>query len=442
MSDQYSAIRTRAPSLTTRLMEGRWIIGCVSLFALAGVYYWQVPLLGGVGLIVAVVLILALGSRRQNRLAALSERRTQSAIWPDTGMKVTLDSMPNACFLVDRRGVVRYINQVAKSQYGGVRPGDPLSFRLRAPSLLEALERVSEGGLAERINWSEKVPTEVWLEAHISPVLMPKSHNASARRRPDLILVSVQDFSEQRRLERMRADFVANASHELRTPLASLTGFIETLQGPAKSDEVARERFLKIMLEQAGRMARLINDLLSLSRIELKSQIGSEEKADLVECISHVRDALAPLAAEYNVKIECDCTQTKAPANGDHDELVQVIENLTENAIKYGADGGRIVLSLKSGSGSMGQGLWQVGVRDFGPGIEPEHLPRLTERFYRADVATSRELQGTGLGLAIVKHILNRHRARLTIESEPGQGALFTVHINAFHDTIKKMDKE
>lgn len=433
-------MRTRTPNLTRRLMDGRWIIGCVSLFALAGVYYWQVPPVGGLGLVVVVLVIFALGSRRQNRLAVLAERRTQSAIWPDMGMKVTLDSMPNACFLVDRRGVVRYINQVAKAQYGGVRSGDPLSFRLRAPSLLEALERVSEGGVAERINWSEKVPTEVWLEAHVSPVQMPKSHDATTRRRPDLILVSVQDFSEQRRLERMRADFVANASHELRTPLASLTGFIETLQGPAKSDEAARERFLEIMLEQAGRMARLINDLLSLSRIELKSQIGNEEQADLVECLSHVRDALAPLAAEYNVKIECAYTQTRAPANGDHDELVQVIENLTENAIKYGADGERVVLSLERGSGSAGQDLWRVGVRDFGPGIEPEHLPRLTERFYRADVTTSRELQGTGLGLAIVKHILNRHRARLTIESEPGQGALFTVHINVFHSAIKEID--
>ncbi|MEP3280212.1 MAG: ATP-binding protein [Stappiaceae bacterium] len=430
MSEPHSVARLSPPSIVTRLLEGRWIIGCVSLFSVAGVYYWQVPLAVGALLIAAIVVLIGIGTRRQKRVAALAERRTQSAIWPDAGMKVTLDSMPNACFLVDRRGVVRYINKVAAADYSVIQPGDPLSFRLRAPSLHEALERVSEGGAAERINWSEKTPAEVWLEAHVSPVLMSKSRNSPQWLHPDLILISVQDFSEQRRLERMRADFVANASHELRTPLASLTGFIETLQGPAKSDEVARERFLGIMLEQANRMARLINDLLSLSRIELKSQIGPDEQADLVECICHVRDALAPLAAEYKVKILCDYEQKQALANGDRDELVQVIENLTENAVKYGSDGGKVVLSLNPSTGDAGQAQWSIGVRDFGPGIASEHLPRLTERFYRADVATSHELQGTGLGLAIVKHILNRHRARLTIESESGEGALFTVNIN------------
>ena len=225
----------------------------------------------------------------------------------------------------------------------------------------------------------------------------------------------------------MRADFVANASHELRTPLAALSGFIETLQGPARDDAKARQRFLAIMQEQAKRMARLIDDLLSLSRIELNAHRRPDTSVDLVPIVRQVVDSLQTLARDRGVIVTVEAAPTLM-VPGDHDELVRVFENLVENALKYGAPGKRVDIVLTVGP-SDGEPEAQVSVRDYGPGIAPEHLPRLTERFYRVDVRESRAQGGTGLGLALVKHILNRHRGRLSIESATGAGATFVVHL-------------
>jgi two-component system phosphate regulon sensor histidine kinase PhoR len=226
----------------------------------------------------------------------------------------------------------------------------------------------------------------------------------------------------------MRADFVANASHELRTPLAALSGFIETLQGSARDDGKARERFLVIMQEQARRMARLIDDLLSLSRIELNAHRRPDTSVDLAPIIRQVMDGLQTLARDRGVTVQIGGAAALAVL-GDRDELVRVFENLVENALKYGAAGKRVDISLTEGKSPEGEPEALVGVRDYGPGIAPEHLPRLTERFYRVDVTESRAQGGTGLGLALVKHILNRHRGRLLIESVAGAGAMFTVHL-------------
>ena len=227
----------------------------------------------------------------------------------------------------------------------------------------------------------------------------------------------------------MRADFVANASHELRTPLAALSGFIDTLQGPARDDPAARARFLPIMQAQADRMARLIDDLLSLSRIELNVHVRPDAQVDLTAIVRQVADSLQTLARDRRVEVA-----TAAPAGpllvlGDRDELIRVFENLVENALKYAASGKRVDIELSQRPGAGGKQEARVAVRDYGPGIAPEHLPRLTERFYRVDVAESRAQGGTGLGLALVKHILNRHGGRLTIESVPGQGAIFTTYL-------------
>jgi two-component system phosphate regulon sensor histidine kinase PhoR len=222
----------------------------------------------------------------------------------------------------------------------------------------------------------------------------------------------------------MRADFVANASHELRTPLASLSGFIETLQGSARNDPQARERFLDIMKAQANRMARLIDDLLSLSRIELKAHVQPESQVDLAPIVRQVADGLLTLARDRGVEIGIDLPPEPLMVRADRDELIRVFENLVENALKYGASGKRVDIAL---SPTDNEAL--IAVRDYGPGIAPEHLPRLTERFYRVDVAESRAQGGTGLGLALVKHILHRHRARMTIDSAPGKGATFTVRL-------------
>jgi two-component system phosphate regulon sensor histidine kinase PhoR len=221
----------------------------------------------------------------------------------------------------------------------------------------------------------------------------------------------------------MRVDFIANASHELRTPLASLLGFIETLQGPARNDAAARERFLEIMREQARRMTRLIDDLLSLSRIELRAHVPPKTPVELEDLVRQMADTLSPMAVESGAEIVVAVGTGPFVVLGDRDELLRVVENLIGNAIKYGASGGRIDVRLAhSGEGRIG-----LGIADRGPGIDPEHLPRLTERFYRVDTATSRAKGGTGLGLAIVKHILNRHGGTLRIDSRPGHGATFTV---------------
>jgi two-component system phosphate regulon sensor histidine kinase PhoR len=246
--------------------------------------------------------------------------------------------------------------------------------------------------------------------------------------KPDLVLMTFHDLTPLRRVEEMRADFVANASHELRTPLAALSGFIETLQGSARDDAKARERFLAIMREQARRMARLIDDLLSLSRIELNAHRRPDTPVDLVPIVRQVVDSLETLARDRGVAVNVEAANALTVL-GDRDELVRIFENLVENALKYGAPGKRVDIKLGAGLSTENEPEAQVSVRDYGPGIAPEHLPRLTERFYRVDVKESRAQGGTGLGLALVKHILNRHRGRLTIESASGAGASFTIHL-------------
>jgi two-component system phosphate regulon sensor histidine kinase PhoR len=227
----------------------------------------------------------------------------------------------------------------------------------------------------------------------------------------------------------MRADFVANAGHELKTPLSTLLGFIETLRGPARDDAAARERFLGILYEQAGRMARLVDDLLSLSRIEQKVHIHPDTTTDLVMIVNEVTDGLAPLARERDVEIRINGEADSLDVLGDRDELIRVFENLIENALKYGASGKRVDITLTREPAAGEPRDAMVAVRDYGPGIAPEHLPRLTERFYRVDIAESRAQGGTGLGLALVKHILNRHRGRLMIDSTLGSGATFTARL-------------
>lgn len=412
-----------------RLRDARWTLVTGALVLLVVTVIYQVPpWIGGVGFGLMVLATLSVPRNAASRKVNFKAQREIRRMWPGTGMKVTVDALPSPCFVADERGITRYVNSEAMAIYPGAKPGDPLSFSLRAPSLLEAFDRVCATGQTERISWIEKVPTDTWLEAHIAPIYMPGGAGIGNRQgRPTFVLVAVQDQTENRRLERMRTDFVANASHELRTPLASLTGFVETLQGPARDDAEARDRFLSIMLDQAGRMRRLIDDILSLSRIELKAHVRPQSAVDLCEIVRHTNDALAPLASDMNLEIRLDLPQEPVMISGDRDELIQVTENLVENALKYGSTGKVVDVSLAQQETGSDKPEWVLSVRDYGEGIAPEHMPRLTERFYRVDVDSSRAMKGTGLGLAIVKHILTRHRARLDIESEPGDGAVFKV---------------
>ncbi len=324
-----------------------------------------------------------------------------------------IEAMPEPVLAVTRDGRVMAANRPAKSVLPALKIGGNIALALRDPDILDAIDRVFTSGLTEQVAWRDRVPVERVFDVTVAAVDRPDEDRA--------LILTLHDLTESLRVERMRADFVANASHELRTPLASLLGFVETLQGPARDDARARERFLAIMGEQARRMARLIDDLLSLSRIEQNLHLRPDKAIDLTMVVRHVAETLGPLAAESEVTMAIDAAGPVLVA-GDRDELVRVAENLLENAIKYGAAPGRVAITV-----THQRRTGVLTVRDFGSGIAPEHLPRLTERFYRIDAGQSRAKGGTGLGLAIVKHIVARHRGRLLIESQEGHGTLITV---------------
>jgi two-component system phosphate regulon sensor histidine kinase PhoR len=296
----------------------------------------------------------------------------------------------------------------------GLDRGEPLSFHLRSPALNDAVTQALQGK-ASRVDIEEKIPVERWISFFLSPLSLARNGAI------DHACITVHDRTEQKRAERMRVDFVANASHELRTPLASLLGFVETLQGPARDDEKSRAHFLQVMRLQAQRMSRLVDDLLSLSSIEMHLHIQPDTLLEITPLLQNTLDGLKPLAAERGVELVLKKPDQRLTVRGDRDELYRAFENLIENAIKYGEGGKKVEVHIASS-----KNIVHIAVRDFGPGIADAHLPRLTERFYRVDEASSREKGGTGLGLAIVKHILNRHRGGLEIESHIGQGSVFT----------------
>src|SRR3990170_2948915 len=294
----------------------------------------------------------------------------------------------------------------------------------RTASAMHVVAAAPERGRAVTVTYSERVPVGRRMAATVAPLTRRSERGGN-------ILVLLRDLTEVERINQMRADFIANASHELRTPLASLRGFIETLQSSAKGDPGARERFLPIMAEQASRMTRLIDALLSLSRVEMNAHVPPSDLVDLNDVLGHVKDTLDPLARDMGFRFDVAHFSRPAIVRGNRDELVQVLQNLVQNAFKYGDRGGQVRIEAKH-IPALGRqaGRYAIAIVDTGPGIAPEHLPRLTERFYPVDVASSREKGGTGLGLAIVKHILNRHRGELAIASKPGKGSTFTVMLN------------
>jgi len=355
---------------------------------------------------------------------AVTSREDVRAINPVEAAAVSavVAGMPDPAVLLDRAGRVIHLNAAAAQLAPALRKNELAQFALRSPEIITALREAIASTEPRRATYLDHAPVDRWLELVITPVPVPTPFGGTEK----CMLMTFHDLTPLRRVEEMRADFVANASHELRTPLAALSGFIDTLQGPARDDPKARERFLSIMHAQATRMARLIDDLLSLSRVELSAHVRPDTLVDLLPIIRQVVDGLEPLARERQVEIEIDLPEPPVTIAGDREELLRLFENLIENALKYGASGGKVIVSLTQANSGEGVPEYRVMVRDFGPGIAPEHLPRLTERFYRVDVGDSRSQGGTGLGLALVKHTLARHRGRLVIESVAGNGATFT----------------
>ncbi|MGF7158657.1 two-component system phosphate regulon sensor histidine kinase PhoR [Rhodoligotrophos appendicifer] len=332
------------------------------------------------------------------------------------------DAIPDPMIILDQRGTVLLCNMSARRLLEMDPRGQHVSTGIRAPSILDAIDEVAATRTVQQVDYEVRVPIERRFEALVAPLQWMEARKGESI---PSVLVLMRDLTRAYQVERMRADFIANASHELRTPLASVLGFIETLQGAAKNDTAARERFLELMRIQGYRMTRLIDDLLSLSRIEMNAHLLPTETINVEQIVRHVVDVLSPLATEHGVEVKLSISTDVPPlTRGARDELVQVFENLIENALKYSHDGKLIEVNFETKAGFV-----DVSIRDHGPGIPEEHLPRLTERFYRVSTQDSRARGGTGLGLAIVKHILNRHRGKLRIKSTVGEGSTFTVRL-------------
>jgi two-component system, OmpR family, phosphate regulon sensor histidine kinase PhoR len=361
------------------------------------------------------------------RMGRIWRARLRAAEGQLTAAEAVIAAIPDPLILLDERRRIVRANAQAVAFAGAVSGPRDLAAWLRHPEVLAAADAVLRGETARVVDFAIAVPIERQMRAHFARVDRPSLDGAVA-------VLALHDITQLKRAEQMRADFIANASHELRTPLATLIGFIETLCGPARDDQEARERFLVIMHEQASRMSRLVEDLLSLSRIELNEHVMPKNPVALAPLIHRVAETLELRAGERCMRILPDLPSDLPEVLGEPDELAQVFQNLIDNAIKYGRAGTDITISavtaLRRHNGNRDPiPFAAVAVRDRGEGIEREQLPRLTERFYRIDTARSREMGGTGLGLAIVKHILNHHRGFLEIESTPGMGSVFTVFL-------------
>ncbi|MBZ9985624.1 two-component sensor histidine kinase [Mesorhizobium sp. BH1-1-5] len=420
MAETGAGRNSKGQALAARLSRNRWLLGA-GVLAVFAVYFFA-----GASVYVLVLALAALAAAAMLPADAGRQPADTGAAIEASGLQrlsgeYLAAAVADPLIIFEDSAAIVHANAAAFAAFGGLAPGMSLALKFRAPEMQALLDGILSGQVAaDAVDYTEKLPVERTYRVSASTV----GHATG------LYVLVFKDQSETRRIDRMRADFIANASHELRTPLASIAGFIETLRGPARNDPAARDQFLQIMQNQTGRMARLIDDLLSLSRLEMKPYLRPGTEVDLRQTIDSVIDSLGPLASENGIVIEREFANGPLVVPGDRDELFQVFENLLENACKYGQSGGRVAVSIASAEDSQQPGF-DVTIRDYGPGIAEEHIPRITERFYRVDVENSRTQKGTGLGLSIVKHILTRHNARLSIKSEVGKGAAFTVHLPA-----------
>ena len=331
-------------------------------------------------------------------------------------MAALISALPQPVLVLDTFGFVQEANPAARDLFGARIVGAQIRAHLRQPDVATMLERVLSGQ-------SEGSASFVSHSGSRESIWRVVARYADTQ----TLVLSLGDVSDIEAAEAQRRDFVANVSHELRSPLTVLSGFIETLQGAAGDDPQARAEFLAIMAEQSERMTGLVSDLLSLSRVEGAEKIRPRTPVSIDMVLKATLAALRPQIDAADVKITYTVPDDTPDIPGDYDQLVQVFHNLIENSLKYGGSGGRLDITVQKMCALPGfdSDVLRVSIRDYGEGIDPIHIPRLTERFYRVDKARSRDSGGTGLGLAIVKHILSRHRGRLVIRSALGEGATF-----------------
>jgi two-component system phosphate regulon sensor histidine kinase PhoR len=361
--------------------------------------------------------------------------RMRTGRMTESQLTTVIEAVPEPMLHLDERGLILASNAAARTLLGEWIQGRSYAAVLRQPALLGRIETVQADGTAGEARFElADSAGGTQFRVRIS-ALSRAGQGPGLRSGRHPLLLHFTDITHLREAEEMRRDFVANVSHELRTPLTAVLGFIETLRGPAKDDPAAQDRFLSIMEDEARRMNRLVSDLLSLSRVEAAERMRPSDKVDLAAVLDGALAAMRTTAEETGNTLTLRKDgfpigdETSATVHGDRDQLMQVFLNLIENALKYGGPDRPITLRLSrdQGTGSMKGDVIRVDVIDRGDGLDPQHIPRLTERFYRVDTHRSRAMVGTGLGLAIVKHIVNRHRGRLRITSEKGEGSTFSV---------------
>ena len=337
-----------------------------------------------------------------------------------------LSALPIAAVLIGPDGRIAALNDAAAALLGADISGRHYVTALRQPALVEAVEAGFAGQRTEARWLQRNAGRDSTYQVSVAP--LGRSGGSGSG-----LLASFVDMTPLEEAGERRSEFVANVSHELRTPLTAIAGFVETLRGPAHGDTQARARFLEIMAHEAGRMNRLVHDLLSLTRVEDTERLRPMDELDIAALIARVVEGLSPQAGARGVQLSVIGCEAPQMATGDIDQLTQVFTNLVENAIKYGRENGhvRVILSAEAREAVLGGPAFRIAVEDEGEGIDERHLGRLTERFYRVDTHRSRGMGGTGLGLAIVKHIVSRRRGWLRIESGKGQGSRFTVFLPA-----------
>lgn len=374
---------------------------------------------GGISAVAAFVLrnqLLREWQLSQRIAARRAETDIDRASVGDAALRTVLDGLDLPILLFDEGRRIGFFNAAIDKLLGPVISGKDLAAAIRNPELLSAADRVLETRHGVTVEFRHHKPVNRLLRARIEslPDLSPGGHN---------FILMLDDMTDSERMREVRSDFVADVSHELRTPLASVLSIVETLNGAAREDREAQQRFMQILTEQASRMAGIVEDLLSLSRIEMNEHRPPEGVADLGEVVGSIVESARLMAEDRNMTIE---VRNTGPVEviGDSLELSRLFQNLVDNAVKYGDAGSTVVVTIATRD-EMGV----VSVADRGQGIPREHIPRLTERFYRVDKGRSRAAGGTGLGLAIVKHVVNRHRGRLRVDSRVGEGSTFTVEL-------------
>ncbi|MDG1725933.1 MAG: ATP-binding protein [Emcibacteraceae bacterium] len=400
----------------------------IPLFSVLGYYFinGSLDITPTLLFLASILFTIFMVSRTFNR------RRTSDLIQyeaPPTLFVNIIENLADPFLLIDEKKKVKIANKSAENVFGDDLSNNNISNYLSDAEVLSAIDQVIATGNSDTIEFITPAPWSRSLLLRIH-ALEENYDTDEDEENSKTILLTLYDITSISEAERMRVDFVANVSHELRTPLASILGFIETLQGPAKNNQTAADRFLQIMQDEASRMTRLIEDLLSLSHIEREAHIPPEERISLDNIIGNVKETLNLRCAKKNMEIIINNDEEYDDIIGDRDQLTQVFQNLIDNAIKYGDENTNIDIRVQRTNSEYSEGEFvQIDITNMGSGIAPEHIERLTERFYRVDTARSRSLGGTGLGLAIVKHIVQRHNGQLSFQSEVGKSTTASIFL-------------